>query len=164
MKNMLKLLLISLIICFLSACGKSIPTTNEILANDAYAYEFTDNITLKDLTKAWGEPYDFRNGNTIWKVNDKYISVVFDNDYAYAAHSSHTLRATIIEENEGTFIICPCEGQWELNSSDKIFFSPQWLPDGAVVSVGTTLIIEYNGMIMETYPAQIYEPFSVVVE
>ena len=91
--------------------------------------------------------------------NGEMISPPYDPDSA-----SSTLRARIVEINGNSLLIEPCEGQWELASADRIFFSAEWLPEKYTPEVGSVLVIEYDGMLMETYPAQINKPFSVTVE
>ena len=68
------------------------------------------------------------------------------------------LTAIITDElTDDTIIVCPVEGEWELNSSDKIFASKEWADESirSMLKVGTTVVIQYDGLIMETYPAQI---------
>ena len=91
--------------------------------------------------------------------NGEMISPPYDPNTA-----SSTLRAKIVEINGETLLIEPCEGQWELSSADRIFFSADWLPEKYTPDVGNILVIEYDGLLMETYPAQINKPFSVTVE
>lgn len=68
------------------------------------------------------------------------------------------LTAIITEEiTDDTFIVCPVEGEWELNSSNKIFAYKEWADESirSMLTVGTTVVIQYDGRIMESYPAQI---------
>lgn len=68
------------------------------------------------------------------------------------------LTAIITEEiTDDTFIVCPVEGEWELNSSNKIFAYKEWADESirSMLKVGTTVVIQYDGRIMESYPAQI---------
>ena len=68
------------------------------------------------------------------------------------------LTAIITDElTDDTIIVCPVDGEWELNSSDKIFASKEWADESirSMLKVGTTVVIQYDGIIMETYPAQI---------
>ena len=68
------------------------------------------------------------------------------------------LTAVITEElTDDTFIVRPAEGEWELNSSDKIFAYKEWADESIrpMLNVGTAVVIQYDGRIMESYPAQI---------
>ena len=62
--------------------------------------------------------------------------------------------ATIIEQTDSAVIVEPLEGEEERKSSDKISFGTASLADiGA--SLGDIVEITYDGVIMESYPAQI---------
>ena len=91
--------------------------------------------------------------------NGEMISPPYDPNKA-----SSTLRAQIVEINGDALLVEPCEGQWELSSADRIFFSADWLPEGYTPEEGDVLVIEYDGLLMESYPAQINKPFGVTVE
>ncbi len=61
----------------------------------------------------------------------------------------------IVEKHSDTaYVVCPDEGFWERNSSDKIFVSSD-IP----FNVGDRVRVGYYGGIMETYPAQINQLF-----
>ena len=49
----------------------------------------------------------------------------------------------------------PVEGSEELKSADAILIDLDDITDGSTPEVGDTYEIEYNGEIMESYPAQI---------
>ncbi len=70
-----------------------------------------------------------------------------------------TFNAVVIENNGTSLMINPVEGSSELNSSDKIVVrvpvDNATLKDLSEFTVGTIVKITYNGMIMESYPAQI---------
>ena len=70
-----------------------------------------------------------------------------------------SFNATVLENNGNSILVKPEEGSPELNSSDKIVVR---VPvDNAVLkelsefTEGSKVKITYNGMIMESYPAQI---------
>lgn len=62
--------------------------------------------------------------------------------------------ATVVEVYEKSVIVEPVEGSRELNSSDKISIR---IENTKEYPIGTKLKITYDGIIMETYPAQINE-------
>ena len=64
----------------------------------------------------------------------------------------YTLRASIIELNGDYILVEPLADAWELRSADRISFSA---PEDIGAKVGDTVEIVYNGVVMETYPAQI---------
>lgn len=70
-----------------------------------------------------------------------------------------TFNATVIENNGTSLLVNPDEGSSELNSSDKIVVrvpvNNATLKDLSEFTEGSKVKITYNGMIMESYPAQI---------
>lgn len=70
-----------------------------------------------------------------------------------------SFNATVLENNGNSILVKPEEGSSELNSSDKIFVRVR--VDNAVLkelsefTEGSKVKITYDGMIMESYPAQI---------
>lgn len=70
-----------------------------------------------------------------------------------------TFNATIIENKGTSILVNPEEGSPELNSSDKIVVrvpvDNATLKDLSEFTEGSKVKITYNGMIMESYPAQI---------
>lgn len=70
-----------------------------------------------------------------------------------------TFNASVIENNGTSLLVSPLEGSSELNSSDKIVVRVPVdnanLKDLSEFNVGSIVKITYDGMIMESYPAQI---------
>ena len=65
-----------------------------------------------------------------------------------------SFTATILEFSGNYVLVQPVEGESELRSSDKISFSSKDLEE-LDVAVGSRVVIYYDGLIMETYPAKI---------
>ena len=65
---------------------------------------------------------------------------------------SYVFYATVIETYARSIIVEPVQGSVELRSSDKISVG---VDDSTMYPLGTTVKITYNGLIMESYPAQI---------
>lgn len=84
---------------------------------------------------------------------DVYIKC---NDYEDENYSNweerHLFIATILEVNENSIIVKPVEGSYESKSSDKIIIK-RIFSDNYVV--GDKVKITYDGLIEESYPAQI---------
>ena len=72
-------------------------------------------------------------------------------------------RAKVLEVHEKTVLVEPLEGEAELRSSDKIYVSLYKLENTPKIKVGDILEIRYDGMIQETYPAQINGTYAVEV-
>jgi len=70
-----------------------------------------------------------------------------------------SFNATVLENYGNSILVNPLEGSPELNSSDKIVVrvpvDNAALKDLSEFTVGSKVKITYDGMIMESYPAQI---------
>lgn len=70
-----------------------------------------------------------------------------------------SFNAKVLENNGDSLLVEPEEGSGELNSSDKIVVRVRQdnagLTDLSEFSEGSIVKITYDGMIMESYPAQI---------
>jgi len=79
-----------------------------------------------------------------------------DNDYK-KTEEQYEFTATIIEAYESSILVEPEEGTNERKSSDKISLNITRPTNGTndFYVVGNKVKITYNGMIMESYPAQI---------
>lgn len=74
-----------------------------------------------------------------------------------------TFQATILEIQDGYYLVEPVDGSKELNSADQITVpmingNPSPEPE-----VGDILEIEYDGLIAESYPAQITNVYNISV-
>lgn len=65
-----------------------------------------------------------------------------------------SFTATILEFGLDSVLVQPVEGESELRSSDQISFSTKDLEELAVYA-GSRVVVYYDGLIMETYPAKI---------
>ena len=69
----------------------------------------------------------------------------------------------VLEVDEKCVLVAPLEGEAELRSSDKIYVSVWKLKQIPEIKAGNILEIRYDGMIQETYPAQINGIYSIAV-
>jgi ABC-type glycerol-3-phosphate transport system substrate-binding protein len=74
-----------------------------------------------------------------------------------------TFQATILEINEGYYLVEPVEGSTELNSADRITVPVTNMNPSPEPEAGDVLEIEYDGSIAESYPAQITNVYSISV-
>lgn len=74
-----------------------------------------------------------------------------------------TFEAKILEIREASFLVEPVEGSQELKSADQISVPMKNMDPSLEPEVGDIIEIAYNGEIMETYPAQIGEVYSIKV-
>ena len=69
-----------------------------------------------------------------------------------------SFNAKVLENNGNSILVEPEEGSWELKSSDRIVVrvpENDGLKDLSEFTEGSKVKITYDGMIMESYPAQI---------
>ena len=85
-------------------------------------------------------PHNFQSIDSLWVM--EFIE------------NLNSFKATVLEINENSVLVEPHESETERQSSDKISFSTANL-EKIDVRVGSTVIVTYNGEIMESYPAQI---------
>lgn len=74
-----------------------------------------------------------------------------------------TFQATILEIQDGYYLVEPIEGSVELNSADQITIPMINMNPSPEPEVGDVLEIEYDGSIAESYPAQIANVYGIRV-
>ena len=74
-----------------------------------------------------------------------------------------TFQATILEIQDGYYLVEPVEGSTELNSADQITVPMVNINPSQEPEVGDILEIVYDGVIAESYPAQINTVYSISV-
>ncbi len=79
---------------------------------------------------------------------------------ADGASASFTFQATVLEAGDAQILVEPVSGSAELSSADQIYVSN---PDAVALQVGDVVEITYDGSIMETYPAQLGEVYSIEI-
>lgn len=172
-KRLLAGLLFAAMILSFAACGPNVMKLEDFAgkySGPLYEKQMTEagiyRLSREELRKAWGGENTSLSGNGLtWRSGEKWINVYFDEDAAIEANVSVTLMAAVVEDDSDLLLICPDEGQWELRSGDRIYFSRGWLSDeqAAQIKVGTQLKIEYDGLLMETSPMQIHRPYAVEI-
>lgn len=80
-------------------------------------------------------------------------------------NGNYYFTATVLRVNDSTILVEPMEGCWERTSSDKIWVSLKFqsakpLPE---IRVADTVRIFYDGMVAETYPAQVNWVYNIEV-
>lgn len=157
----------------LTGCSKAenIPSPESLMSNgDQYAAEQLSGYTDKQLAKAWGTPDGSLSGfyGDIWNTSDDgdHLVVYYNgNSKVMAVHCEHVLHAEILEVSDKDILVKPLDGQWELNSADKIFVGTDNVPEDtkAQFEAGAEVEIGYNGLVMETYPAQINAKYGITL-
>ena len=72
-------------------------------------------------------------------------------------------RAKVLEVHEKCVLVEPLDGENERNCSDKIYVSFRNIKQIPEIKAGDVLEIRYDGLIQETYPAQIYGTYGIEV-
>ena len=94
--------------------------------------------------------------------NENLFSGILDRvDGAADVTVGTAFRAKVLEVQEKSLLVTPLEGEKELLSSDKIYISLGKLAQVPEIRVGDILMIHYDGMIQETYPAQINGTYAI---
>ncbi|MBE6784002.1 MAG: hypothetical protein E7536_08320 [Ruminococcaceae bacterium] len=135
------------------------PPMKEVLEKLALGEEnVLDGFTLQDIQTSWGGAHEMPDENTYkWftKNGSDHVLVFFDeNGSVTDIQCRYVFKAEVLSD-DGTLLVKPCEGEDELNSADQISVS---MKDGAerqTFEAGKIINIEYDGMIAESYPAQI---------
>ncbi len=74
-----------------------------------------------------------------------------------------TFQAIILEIHDDYYLVEPVKGSAELNSADQITVSITNINVSPQLKVGDVLEIVYDGMIAESYPAQITKVYSISI-
>ena len=74
-----------------------------------------------------------------------------------------TFQAIILEIHDDYYLVEPVKGSAELNSADQITVSITNINVSPQPKVGDVLEIVYDGMIAESYPAQITKVYSISI-
>ena len=73
----------------------------------------------------------------------------------------YQFEAKILEVHEGFFLVEPSADSQESKSSSQITVSRQNADPDLEWKVGDTILITYDGQIMETYPAQLGQVYKI---
>ncbi|MBR4084915.1 MAG: hypothetical protein IKK33_11610 [Lachnospiraceae bacterium] len=84
-----------------------------------------------------------------------------DNQQVEENINTVSFEAVILEVLDASVLVCPVQGSNELKSADKISVSLGKLEIPFNLIVGQTIRIEYDGLIAESYPAQIFNTSQI---
>lgn len=71
-----------------------------------------------------------------------------------------TFRATVMEVSDAEILVEPVNGTIELSSADRIYVPNK---EGLELQAGDIVEIEYDGSILESYPAQLGEVYNIKI-
>lgn len=73
----------------------------------------------------------------------------------------YVFEAKILNINDTTFLVKPVYGSNELKSADMIYVTAMSVEPGYDAQIGDIIEVTYDGVIQETYPAQIKNVFKI---
>ena len=167
--------IICIIVCTAALSGNrsddNIPSLSLIRTNGSeWATAELKGFTEEQLSEAWGKPDGMLSGfwGSVWETegNDEVV-VYYNNDNGTVEHINyiHNMKAKIIENNGTTLLLEPCTGESELRSADRITvgYASLELDESitAQFTEGAFVIVGYDGMIAESYPAQITAKYGI---
>ena len=82
---------------------------------------------------------------------------------AYELTPAGNMRAKILEIWDNCYLVEPVAGSWELQSADKITVPMKNVEPSPEPQVGDIIEVQYNGALMESYPAQIGKVYHIRV-
>lgn len=134
-----------------------------------WATEKLQGYTEEQLSEVWGKPDGMLSGfwGSIWKAegNDEVVVYYNENGTVQYVNYIHNMKAKIIEANGTTLLLEPCAGEDELRSADRITvgYGSLELDESitAQFTEGALVMIGYDGMIAESYPAQITAKYGI---
>lgn len=162
-------LMATIAICSLSACkNKKLPELESVLRySDEELNRLAANIDEQTLIDNWGKP-ETVNARRIWRVpldgGTKFIVAYVENGKVINLDTSFNLFVTVVAIDNGTAY---CLTGWDDYSTDvsSLTFMPSRDIFGNEITckVGAQFTFEFDGMIMETYPAQLNPPYSATL-
>ena len=164
----ISLVLVFAVILSVTACNKRIPDVETV---SRYSMEeldsFAKTVDEQTLIKNWGEPL-IANNERLWPVEltgeTKFIVAYVENGKIISILKSEMMFINVVLDNAG---IKYCTYGWNDYSSDpnSIAFMPTKDVFGNEIAceVGDQILIETDGRVMETYPAQIPLPYAYKV-
>lgn len=164
----ISLILVFAVILSVTACGKRVPDVDTVSRySQDELIDFAKTVDEQTLIKNWGEPI-ISNNERLWQLDVtggiKYLVAYVEDGKVISIYKSETMFINVVLDNAG---IKYCTFGWSDYSSDpnSIAFMPTKDIFGNELSceVGDQIILETDGRVMETYPAQIPLPYSYTV-
>ena len=95
------------------------------------------------------------------KISDNITVEEPNNSNADNVQISYSFRATVLKTMQSSILVQPSEDSNENKSSDKISVSTKDLSIGFDIVEGDEIVVYYDGLIAESYPAQIYTTYKI---
>ncbi len=167
MKKILSLIIIlAVVMSFVTACGKNkLPDVNTVSQySDEQLWDLAKTVDEKTLIDSWGEPTVINN-ERLWPLDltgqEKYMVAYIEDGKVISLNVSKTMFITVIEGDNGLMY---CTFGWNDYSTDaaNLAFMPTQDRFGNAIACekGDQILFESDGMVAETYPAQLASPYS----
>lgn len=154
-------------IFILSACKQDkIPDVETV---SRYSSEelinFASTVDEQTLINSWGEPLT-ANNERLWPVDltggTKYMVAYVEAGKVISLNFSTTMFINVVMIKEGV-TYCTFGRDYYSSDTTNLAFMPTQdvFGNGISCEVGDQILFETDGMVMETYPAQIPSPYSV---
>ena len=138
-------------------------TPGDVNGNEVYTFEFTGGEWLGFSYVINGENDCYLlnpEGNWFSVTNPSIPPVYFDSGSDLAAQFPHFM-AKILEIHDNYLLVEPEVGMEELKSADKFEIPLDDVDNPTELQVDDSVLIVYDGEILETYPAKLGEVYSV---
>ena len=161
----ISLALVLAVILSVTACGKRVPDVETVSRYSREELEdFAKTVDEQTLIKNWGEPR-IANNERLWPIEldgqTKYMVAYVEDGKIISMYESETMFINVVLDNAG---IKYCTYGWDNYSTDPnsiAFMATKDIFGNEIAcEVGDQIIFEFDGRIMETYPAQIPLPYS----
>lgn len=126
---------------------------------------FASTVDEQTLIDSWGEPL-IANNERLWPIDldggTKYMAAYVENGKVISLNFSTTMFINVVLIKDGV-IYCTFGRDNYSSDTTNLAFMPTQDIFGNEISceVGDQILFETDGMVMETYPAQIPAPYSV---
>lgn len=147
-----------------AGCGKKIRSMKEVLdSDDPFIQDMTD-IDQKTLRKAWGEPAKTTAISDIWQTTHNgetaYIEAGYDeNGNVITVGHSYPFYVIVadVDRRVGVF----SRTGYDLGSEELVFIPQEDIFGNPIdIAYGDQWYLLFSGLVMETWPSQIYSPYS----
>ncbi len=163
--KIISLVLVFAVIISVTACGKRVPDAETV---SRYSQEelnnFVKTVDEQTLIKNWGEPLT-ADSQRLWPIEldgeTKYLVAYVEDGKITSLYMSEILFINVVLDQGG---VKYCTFGWDKYSTDpsSIAFMPikDIFGNEITCEIGDQIIFEFDGRIMESYPAQIPPPYS----
>ena len=166
----ISLVLVFIVMLSSVACGNKqcIPDVETVSRySDEELRDFANTADEQTLINSWGEPLNAGN-ERLWPIElegeTKYMVAYVEDGKIISMYESEMMFINVVLDNAG---IKYCTYGWDNYSSDpsSIAFMPTEDVFGNEITceVGDQILLETDGRVMETYPAQIPLPYAYKV-